>query len=164
MVAWWTVEEKRLSADDKIWIGTLNSTGRREENRLNKKQVMKTPHAQSKSSVAAYPVRNSVRWSSAELITTRVLTDTPPRRSSQCPAFDTYVYWWNLHIFSTSSHCNPITRKAPQFLHGRTAESPCRDKSDRKPSITSITDTKLGGEKRRRGERKTENKETEKGN
>ena len=34
------------------------------------------------------------------------------RRSSQCPAFGTYVYWWNLHIFI-------ITRKAPRLLVSR---------------------------------------------
>ena len=30
----------------------------------------------------------------------------------------------------TDSHCNPITRKAPQLLQGRTAGSPCRDKNN----------------------------------
>ena len=28
----------------------------------------------------------------------------------------------------TDSHCNPITRKAPPFLHRRSVGSPCRDK------------------------------------
>ena len=33
----------------------------------------------------------------------RVLADTPSRRLSQCPAFNTRVYWCTLHTFFTSS-------------------------------------------------------------
>ena len=91
---------------------------------------------------------------------TRILQTTPasPRpgtteisKPSLSPfAFDNYVCWWNFHYFSPSSHCNTITRKAPQLLHGRAAESPCRNKSARKHSFTSITctDLKLGRRKR----------------
>jgi hypothetical protein len=53
----------------------------------------------------------------AELVTTRVLTDVPSWRSSQ----------WRPPVNCTNSHCNPITLKAPLFLHRRTAGSPCRD-------------------------------------
>ena len=75
------------------------------------------------------------------------------RRSSQCPAFSTYVYWWNLHIFS-------IIRKAPRLLHGRTAGSPCRDKSDR---MKFITDPKLEEKKGGKDKGKKRKKEIKEG-
>ena len=55
------------------------------------------------------PYANSVRYFRRQDTLTmqscrpRVLADTPSRRLSQCPAFNTRVYWCTLHTFFTSS-------------------------------------------------------------
>ena len=93
--------------------------------------------------------------SGAVLVTTGVLADIPSWRLGQ----------WRPPVNCTNYHCNPITRKAPQLLHGRTAGSPCRDGDGPESSIASITDPKQGVEKgrergtrrrKRRGKRKAE--------
>ena len=55
--------------------------------------------------------------------------------------------------FLTNSHCNPITREAPQLLHGRTAGSPCRDRNDPGSLIASFTEPKLT-RRRKTGEKR----------
>ena len=54
--------------------------------------------------------------------------------SANDPAFGSCVYWWNLHTFPTSIHCNLITRKAPRLLRARTAGSTRRDRT-----LTSVS-------------------------
>ena len=50
----------------------------------------------------------------AELVTTRVLTDTPSQRLGHSGLG-----------YPTDGHCNLITQKAPQLLQGCTIGSPC---------------------------------------
>ena len=76
------------------------------------------------------------------------------------PAFGTCVYWWTLHTFPTSIHCNFITRKAPRLLRARTAGSTRRDKTlppYRDSKNASLLTHKLKKEKRE--EKGTEDKD-----
>ena len=88
--------------------------------------------------------------SGAVLVTTGVLADIPSWRLGQ----------WRPPVNCTNYHCNPITRKAPQLLHGRTAGSPCRDGNGQGPLITSITEPKL----KWRGRSKSGGEEVVRGN